>query len=203
MSVEKQVIRRDLRERRRGLSAALVEAASVAVCDQLRVFPPFQAAASVVAYLSHEKEISIHPLLEEIGQSESRLYLPDTATPQGFVRWHPGSPLVNGRGGVPQPAAGLAEVPATPAIVLIPIVAWNEWGARLGRGGGFYDRILATLTEGFTRVGLAYEFQEFPKLPQDEWDVSMQYVITERRVVTCRGERLVRRALLQKGGMQL
>jgi 5-formyltetrahydrofolate cyclo-ligase len=187
MSVEKQAIRRDLRERRRGLSAALVEAASVAVCAQLRTFPPFQAAASVVAYLSHEKEISIIPLLEEILRSERRLYLPSTAIDERFVRWHAGAPLTSGKGGVPEPAAGVPEVPVTPAIVLIPVVAWDARGARLGRGGGFYDRTLAKLTEGFTRVGLAYELQEFAELPRDEWDVSMHYVITERRVVRCRG----------------
>ncbi len=203
MSTEKQAIRRDLRERRRGLSAALVEAASVAVCGQLRTFPPFQAAASVVAYLSDENEISILSLLEGVVHSERRLYLPRSGTDQGFVRWHPGAPLKSGTGGVREPAAGVVEALVTPAIVLIPVVAWDERGTRLGRGGGFYDRFLAKLTHGCTHVGLAYEFQEFPELPRDGWDVSMHYVITERRVVRCGGERLVLPALLQKGGMQL
>jgi 5-formyltetrahydrofolate cyclo-ligase len=62
MSVEKRAIRQQLRERRRTLSARVVEAASLAACVRLRTLPTFQVAASIVAYIAHENEISPAPL---------------------------------------------------------------------------------------------------------------------------------------------
>ncbi len=196
MNVEKQAIRRVLREHRKGRSPALIEASSAAVCARLRTFPPFATAASVVAYLAHENEICVRSLEAEIVKSGRALYLPLPAAGPVLVRWHPGAPLTRGRGGVWEPVAAAGEVPPVPAIMLIPVVAWDRWGTRLGRGGGFYDRLTAKLDGGFTRVGLAYEFQEHPGLPRDPWDVSLHYVITERRVVRC-GEDLP--PLLRKG----
>ena len=80
------------------------------------------------------------------------------------------------------------------------MVAWDARGGRLGRGGGFYDRLFAELTNGVTRVGLAYEFQECPEIPCEPWDVCLDYVITERRVVGCGGA--VDEASPEKGGLQ-
>ncbi len=196
MSVEKQAIRRVLRAYRKSRSLAFVETSSAVVCARLRTFQPFATAASVVAYLAHENEISVRSLEAEIVQSGRALYLPLAAAGPAVVRWHPGAPLGRGRGGVWEPVAGADEVPPVPAIILIPVVAWDRCGTRLGRGGGFYDRVTARLDGEFTRVGLAYEFQEHPELPRDPWDVSLHYVITERRVVRCGEERP---PLLRKG----
>ena len=117
-----------------------------------------------------------------------------------LVRWDPGTPLRRARGGVQEPLDGVPADLELPAIVLLPVVAWDHTGTRLGRGGGFYDRLLAGLDPRVVRVGLAYEFQVFPELPRDPWDVSMHYVITERRVVACGDGR---EASVQKGGLQL
>ena len=117
----------------------------------------------------------------------AQLYLPHSAG--GVVRWRLGDSLAVGRGGVREPLRGAPEHPETPAVALVPLVAWDRYGGRLGRGGGFYDRLFAELTSGITRVGLAYEFQEYAELPRDPWDVSLDYVITERRIVRCGGLR--------------
>ena len=201
MSVEKQAIRQALREQRRRLAAAFVETASRAACERVRAFRPFRSCASVIAYVAHENEVSPASLLDQ-AHGHRRVFLPRDGSECGLILWRSGDPLVVGRGGVQQPLGAAALVIDTPALALVPVVAWDQQGTRLGRGGGFYDRLFARLTDGCVRVGLAYEFQEWPELPRDPWDVSLHYVITERRLVRCRGT-VVGEAPLQKGGMQL
>jgi 5-formyltetrahydrofolate cyclo-ligase len=200
MSADKRAIRQELRERRKRLPAPLVEAAGVAVCARLLEFPLYQAAASVGLYLADENEVPTRLLIDQCVNAGRSLYLPRDAGVPAFVRWHPGTSLRQGRGGVQEPVDGVPVDLELPAIVLLPVVAWDDAGTRLGRGGGFYDRLLPGLDPRVVRVGLAYEFQAFPELPRDPWDVSMHYVITERRLVACGDGHP---ASIQKGGLQL
>ena len=201
MSVEKQAIRRDLRARRRQLPAAFVEAASASVCARLRTFPPFQLAASVVAYVADENEVALGPLLDEIVQSGRQLLMPQNIAGPTLINWRPGSPLAVGRGGVLEPPDGVPAIPPDPVVALLPMVAWDETGTRLGRGGGFYDRLFAGFTVDILRIGLAYEFQKCTELPRDAWDIPVHCVITERRILRCRHHH-ADVLPLQKGGLQ-
>jgi 5-formyltetrahydrofolate cyclo-ligase len=197
MNVEKRVIRQRLREQRRALPARTVEAAGRAVRAQLLGFPPYVTALSVMGYVAHENEVPTTELLDEAARRGRSLLLPRITPPVGMVRWRPGEALVVDCYGVWEPANSFVTRPELPAVALVPIVAWDRQGNRLGRGGGFYDRLFAELT-GITRIGLAYEFQECPGLPRDPWDVPVDYVITERRIVQCGGVE----ASFQKGGLQ-
>jgi 5-formyltetrahydrofolate cyclo-ligase len=199
MSVEKRAIRQELRAERRRRSAAVVADAGAVVCAQLLGFPLYQAAVSVAVYVADENEVPTEPLIADALNTGRGVYLPRDGAAPAFVRWHPGTPLRRARGGVQEPPGGVPADLEPPAIVLLPVVAWDHTGTRLGRGGGFYDRLLAGLDPRIVRVGLAYEFQVFPELPRDPWDISMHYVITERRVVACgdSGD-----APAQKGGLQ-
>ncbi|HVO26447.1 MAG TPA: 5-formyltetrahydrofolate cyclo-ligase [Candidatus Margulisiibacteriota bacterium] len=199
MNVEKRAIRQRLREQRRALTAEAVEAAGWAVQEQVLRFAPYTAAVSLIAYITHENELPTAGLLRAAERSGRGLFLPRSTPPIGVVRWQTGEPLVAGCGGVYQPADGRDTLPEVPGVALVPVVGWDATGQRLGRGGGFYDRLFAALTTGITRVGLAYEFQLCPELPRDPWDIPLDYVITERRTVRC--ERTG--AALQKGGLQL
>jgi 5-formyltetrahydrofolate cyclo-ligase len=199
MKGEKRAIRQRLREQRRALPAHTVEAAGRAVHEQLLRFPPFAAAVSLIAYIAHENEVPTAALLDEAARCGPDLFLPRITPPVGVARWRPGQPLGVARGGVYEPVDGVVALPAMPALALVPVVGWDATGQRLGRGGGFYDRLFAELTPGISRVGLAYEFQEYPELPRDPWDISLDYVITERRIVRCDGTEVS----LQKGGLQL
>jgi 5-formyltetrahydrofolate cyclo-ligase len=69
-------------------------------------------------------------------------------------------------------------------VVFVPGVVFDLCGNRLGRGGGWYDRILAQLNRGVF-VGLAYDFQVVEKLAAEEWDRKVHFVITENRVIDC------------------
>ena len=199
MNAEKHAIRQQFREQRRSLTPDTVEAAGRAVQAQCLALRAYKTAVSVIGYIADENEVPATAVLEHASRSGRKLYLPHSSG--GVVLWHLGASLIVRRGGVLEPTWGVPEHPDIPALALVPLVAWDRYGGRLGRGGGFYDRLFAGLTTGITRVGLAFEFQEYAELPRDPWDVSLDYVITERRLVRCGG--LVARATFQKGGLQL
>jgi 5-formyltetrahydrofolate cyclo-ligase len=202
MNVEKRALRQRLRIQRRSLSATRVEEAGAAVAVQVRDLPAYRAAAAVIAYVAHENEVPTAPLFTEIFQSGRTLLLPSQRRADRLVRWLPGVPLVPGPGGVLEPEHGETGAPTPPAVALVPVVGWDKRGTRLGRGGGYYDRLLAELDPEITRIGLAYAFQEVPELPRDPWDVPLHYVITERCVVRCSSSDAAEHAALRKGGMQ-
>ena len=199
MSADKRALRQELREQRKHLPASVVQAAAVAVCSRLLGLSFFQAATAVAVYVADENEIPTDMLIHNVGSTGRDLYLPRDAGRPVLVRWQPGAPLRRARGGVQEPLDGVPAVMDLPAVIVLPLVAWDHCGTRLGRGGGFYDRLLADLDPRVLRVGLAYEFQGCPELPRDPWDISMHRVITERRVIVCGDGRA---ASFQKGGLQ-
>jgi len=198
MGVDKQAIRSRLRGQRKLLAAADICDASTAVCEQVRQLPAFQRAASVATYIATENEVDPAALVADVSQSARSLYLPRQLESPSWVAWEPSEPLRKGRFGVPEPTSEQPATPATPLLALVPLVAWDVHGTRIGRGAGFYDRLLARPNPRPTCVGLAYEFQEVEELPREAWDVPLDYVITERRVVRCKAAK--RSDTSQKGG---
>lgn len=185
MSVEKRAIRKQMRTARKAMPAVAVDAAGIAVMEQLRTFPRYLAARSVIAYVASDNEVPTAQLIEDVMLSGRPLYLPRTTGVSKVVRWFPGDPLMRGVGGVLEPACESPLPPVGGVFVLVPVVAWDEFGGRVGRGGGFYDQLLANIAPDSLAVGLAYEFQRLPRVPRDSWDTCLHYVITERRVVAC------------------
>jgi 5-formyltetrahydrofolate cyclo-ligase len=167
--------------------------------------PVYLEAVSVVGYISAENEPPTDAILEAAESSGRLVYLPRGGVCPTVVRWNRGDPLELGSGGVLQPANDTYALPVAPAVVLVPTVAWAADGTRIGRGAGFYDRLFKALDARIARVGLAYEFQEFQRLPRDAWDEPLHYVITERRVVRCRTPDSTRLepSRIEKGGLQL
>ena len=100
-------------------------------------------------------------------------------TPLVFREWHPGVALAEGPLGIPYPV-GSPEV--TPRAVLLPMNGWDAQGYRLGYGGGFFDRTLASLREKPMVIGVAYEMARLQTIHPQSWDVPVDYVVTERGI---------------------
>jgi 5-formyltetrahydrofolate cyclo-ligase len=100
-----------------------------------------------------------------------------------FLPLEPGDPMRPNRYGIDEPAAGRAPWPLwTLDLILMPLVAVDRQGNRLGMGGGYYDRSLAALSRGGRRpllIGLAHQCQCTATLPDAHWDVPLDGVITE------------------------
>ncbi len=199
MDSEKYKLRQELRAKRKELAEATVCAASAAVCRRAQAFPPFRKAASVAGYIASENEIDPLLILAAAAAAQRPVYLPRMLTQPCLTRWLPGEALLLSRYGVFEPASGAAQAPESPAIAFVPVVAWDRTGTRLGRGAGFYDRLLRRLEPPPLCVGLAYEFQEVTDIPRDAWDVPVHYIITETEVVRCSGAGT---SASERGGLQ-
>ena len=99
--------------------------------------------------------------------------------PLAFREWHPGVALARGALDIPYPVSS-PEV--TPDAVLLPMNGWDGQGYRLGYGGGFFDRTLASLPKKPVTIGVAYEAARLDTIHPQPWDIAMDYVVTERGV---------------------
>ncbi|HTQ15265.1 MAG TPA: 5-formyltetrahydrofolate cyclo-ligase [Rhizomicrobium sp.] len=95
-----------------------------------------------------------------------------------FRRWREGDALVDNRHGIAEPRADAERV--TPHVLLVPLLAFDAAGHRLGYGGGYYDRALEALGTNVTAIGVAYAGQEGPALPREAHDRPLDAIITER-----------------------
>ena len=89
--------------------------------------------------------------------------------------------------GISEPVGGAAVDLEKLDLVLMPLVAWDRQGRRLGMGGGYYDRAFKRVLglDRPERVGVAWSLQEADELPQESWDVSLHAVVTEKEWFTC------------------
>jgi len=105
-----------------------------------------------------------------------------TTMPEGltFRLWQMGDPLASGPFGLSEPLAGAREI--TPAILIVPLAAFDRRGHRIGYGKGFYDRALAALPQALT-IGLAFATQEIVRVPDEAHDRVLDFVVTEREII--------------------
>lgn len=176
-AAEKVVLRRRLR------GIEIPAGASEALCARLREVAEVESAACVLAYLSLPDEVSVDGWIAEALDRGVRVCVPR-------VEWDSGSmePVLLGRmghwtvgrHGLRGPAAGAAVVPIEEVgAVLVPGLGFDMRGRRLGRGGGFYDRLLARLPVSVWRIGVAAEARVVERLPADEWDENLDMLVTE------------------------
>jgi len=107
--------------------------------------------------------------------------------PLAFREWHPGVQLATGPLDIPYPVDSREVVPDA---VLLPMNGWDAQGYRLGYGGGFFDRTLASLARKPVVVGVSYELARLDTIHPQPWDIPMDYVVTERGVYRRDGDAL-------------
>jgi 5-formyltetrahydrofolate cyclo-ligase len=179
---ERRGLRARIRAERELLAPELVARLSALACARVCELPCYVSAPRVVAYAATGKEIDPGPVVTAALRSGKAVYFPRmVGQALDFLLAAPDT-LRPGRHGLPEPIIGdrlSAGVPGT--IFLVPGVAFDERGARLGRGAGCFDRALPRFPEA-VRIGLAYEFQVLPLIPEAPWDVRMDTIVTELRV---------------------
>jgi 5-formyltetrahydrofolate cyclo-ligase len=152
----------------------------------LDAFADLPAGATIAGYWPIGDELDVRPLMERLHVRGCALCLPVVVAkgrPLLFRRWRPGDALVPGGLGIPVPGEGAGEV--RPDLLLVPLLAFDRGGHRLGYGAGFYDRTLALLrSDGpVTAVGVGYDAQEVPAVPRDALDQPLDWIVTERRAL--------------------
>lgn len=144
----------------------------------------------VAGYWPLEGEMDSRPLMEALAARGHNLALPVVARAGGaleFRPWAPGDPLEPGPHGTLHP---VAQPPLVPQALLVPLLAFDRRGFRLGYGGGYYDRTLGDLRRGggIVTVGLAFAAQEVEHVPTDEWDIPLDLIATELGVIVTAGQ---------------
>jgi 5-formyltetrahydrofolate cyclo-ligase len=186
----KQRIRREVRAARRGLDTRQLRQASERLARRLGHAGTFLRAETIAYYVPADGEVDPRPLMERARAFGKRCFLPVIHGKLGgrlfFAPYTPGTPLVPNRFGIPEPVVPRRDLRSARQLdlVLAPLVAFRPDGARLGMGGGFYDRTLAgrARVPAWRRprvVGLALELQKRDDVPRDPWDVPMDGVATE------------------------
>ena len=182
---DRALLRRELRQRRRDLPAATRIAAANALADRLLALPFLPSSGHVAGYWAMDGEIGLHAF---------QMRLPPTLTyclpllhadeSLRFAPWRAGAPLVTNRFGIPEPNIDPDDaLPASEmAMLVLPLVGFDASGARLGMGGGWYDRSLAFRHARAAPpwlVGAAFAVQQVDALPLEAWDVRLDAVCSE------------------------
>ena len=176
--------KRAVRERALAARAAWDPAVGAALAGQvLRDTPPPEGAV-VSGYWPMGQEIDIRPLLHALHARGHPIVLPETpkrGNPLIFRLWQPGDVLVSERFGTMRPIGEMCA----PDYLLVPLLAFDRRGNRVGYGAGYYARTLATLP-GRYRLGVAYAAQELDEVPAGPYDARLDAVATERGVTLCK-----------------
>jgi len=175
----KHQLRQQCRAIRRELGEEQRQRASQAICEQLAAWQVFQHAETILTYLPMKAEVDLRPLL---GQFPKKRWMLPRIVPEENHRmdFHPYDParLVIHPFGMAEPAADLPLVPAEEIeLVLVPGLAYDRQGWRLGYGGGYYDRFLSRFN-GIS-VGVAYQALVLEFIPHSGYDVSVRWIVTE------------------------
>ncbi len=182
---ERNELRRYFRSRRRSLSAASQRNHSLNVARHLLNAGHMLRSKRIGGYWTNDGEVDLEPLLTELDYRHKQLALPVVSRrgQMSFFSYQPGAPLVVNRYDILEPAAGARFINGRSLnLVLVPLVAFDEFGVRLGMGAGYYDRFLGSIPALLRPriVGIAHEVQRSPDpLPLGDWDVLMDGVVTE------------------------
>jgi 5-formyltetrahydrofolate cyclo-ligase len=188
----KKALRARMKAWRDGLgSDAKVQAAQALAGHALALVSELRGATRhgvVSAFASMPDELNVWPLLRRLHGAGVPLALPVVVAkgqPLVFRAWTPGDAMDKGVWDIPEPKADKAAV--EPDILLVPLLAFDAHGGRLGYGGGFYDRTLAGLRarKPVTAVGLAYDEQRVDAVPHLDYDQRLDWVLTPSGPIRC------------------
>ena len=164
------------------------------ICEKFVSLPEFAAAATVMCYVHFRDEVRTRPLLPDLLAGDKRIVVPYCAGDDlGLFVLENMDELSLGTYGIQEPKAELRSLPRKRVevneldLIMVPGVAFDRQGGRLGHGKGYYDKLLEHVRPGVSLVALAFECQLFPEIPVDPHDVYMDKVLTERAVYEGRG----------------
>jgi len=184
----KEILRREgrIRLRERAESAVSVEAGDLAQEHFLREFPP-RAGRTAALYRALAGEVPTERIRHAYLAAGALLYYP-RVTERRTLAFYPhreGDGWETGPHGIEEPLIPAGVEPRLSGwdIIVIPGLAFDRRGNRLGHGFGYYDRFLGGLPESVPRVGLAWASQRIPEVPVDVWDVPVHALVTEEGVI--------------------
>lgn len=184
---EKEKIRAAVREKRKALDASWVEKRSELVQGIALALSEFREARTVCCYLALPDEVQTTRILETCWETQKEVCVPvygKEADEYCLARLKKGQELVAGRWGVREPGDAVKTCIDEVDMMIVPGLAFDAAGHRLGHGRGYYDRMMSQETgDSLFKLGLAFGFQIFDSIPSDIRDVRLDGVATEREML--------------------
>lgn len=194
MGDSRALIRARMSVRRNDLGAKQRIEAAAGLLHSLETLPEFLVERRVAGYWAVRGELPLNLVVAALRRRGQRYYLPILGHRRQlrFGEYAEGTPLANNRVAIPEPEVAIAQqlAPRDLGLILVPLLAFDAAGNRLGTGGGWYDTSLAFLRTGPRPgtpllVGVGYGFQQVEHLPVEAWDVPLDYVATEEALLAC------------------
>jgi len=188
---EKADLRASMRALRDGMRPGERERFGEAVVERLFALKPVAAAGTVLAFASFGSEIPTAGIIKRLHGAGRSVLLPSLDGGELLAaRFEAGDELVMGAFGIEEPRNRVVVPPEEIDLVLVPGLAFDRQGNRVGYGGGHFDRCLKRLPAAATRIGLAYGFQLVEGVPHGPDDEPVDMIVTDRATIICRPERV-------------
>ena len=181
----KKELRKVVRKRIAGLDEAYVAASDRAVFENVLALNEVKKADVVLLYYSTGREVDTHALLDELYKQGKTVCLP-ICQPKGIMSFYTynGELTKDGFYGIPEPAGGREIDPAPGTLMIVPALAFDGRGYRLGQGGGYYDRYLSS--HELLTVGVGREELLLDKTPTSKYDMPVNILVTEKKTARLR-----------------
>lgn len=175
--MDKKALRKQIREKKRAMTEAQIVEAGIRLGELFASSEAYQKAKSIYGYLPYNQEVRTVPMLERAIRDGKRVAVPKCyGDEMRFIWMDDLSKVEKGYAGIPEPIADGPVADDETALVLMPGLAFDPQGRRVGYGGGFYDRFLAKEPEHPT-LALCYDFQMLPELETEEFDIPVDCVL--------------------------
>lgn len=186
MSSELKTIRKELRKKRRQLTPYQQKKAAQQILNQLRHHQCFKSSQNIGLYLSAFGEIQTKAIIEYCFLKQKKVFLPVICNMNQKLVWvaiskyqYRNKRFTQHPLGMREPVATRGQHVATLDLLLMPLLACDTLGSRIGMGGGFYDRTLANTPKKPFRLGLAHHFQFIPTpFTRQPWDQALDALVT-------------------------
>jgi 5-formyltetrahydrofolate cyclo-ligase len=184
---DKSSLRQCARQRRAALSEVDRERCSRLITDRLRELPEFAQARCLLMYVGVRSEVRTMHLLSDLLHTDKKIIVPYCRERMlGLFRLEALDELQPGRFGIPEPPESLRSLPHRTCepesldLLVVPGLAFDSSGHRLGYGAGYFDRLLQQVRPTATVVGLAFACQVVPSVPVDPHDAPVDCIVSER-----------------------
>ena len=175
--MEKTELRKWIRSQKRAMTPEQIETASRILADKFFATSYYQEAGTIYGYMPYNQEVRTTPILQQALFDGKKVAVPKVyGDTMRFIYLDDLSAVAPSEMGIPEPVADEPVADDPTALVLMPGLAFDSKGNRMGYGGGFYDKFLANEPQHPT-VALCYEFQMVESIPTDDYDIPVNCVL--------------------------
>lgn len=178
----KKVLRQEIRNRKGRFSQQQLREMSLLICDRIKNHPLVISATTILLYHSLPDEVHTHQLIEQMVQAGKRVILPKVIsdTEMTLHTYASQTDMREGSYGIMEPCTPSIQpslINREDTVAIVPGMAFDAAGHRLGRGKGYYDRMMVQLPCIY-KIGVCYPFQLLPEVPSDSHDIVMDEILS-------------------------